>query len=184
MSLHPIEGYHVHTRTALQGLRQHIDTMRNMCRVQCFVFGCRLPAISRRNLSRLWRWWKTSMQAMYASPPVGALTATAGSLPSASTLAAVIMIGGVLLPIDSQAATAESPVARQMEGGEVSQNVPFMVLVCFGMISRSKTGAGRVSVEGGLRKSRRDLTHSRKMLPANDLGLSPVCLWLTMIALS
>lgn len=81
------------------------------------------------------------MPAIYASPPVGAFTATVGSLPSARTLVAVIRIGCMLLPIDSQAASAAGPVARQMDGGEVSQKVPFVVLTCLGMMSRSNTGA-------------------------------------------
>lgn len=41
MSLHPIKGHHVHARTAFQRLCQHIDAMRDVCRVQCRIFGCR-----------------------------------------------------------------------------------------------------------------------------------------------
>jgi hypothetical protein len=51
-------------------------------------------------------------------------------------------MGVMLLPTDSQAASAAAPVrARQMEGGSVSQNVPFVVRVCLEMLRRSKTGA-------------------------------------------
>jgi hypothetical protein len=51
-------------------------------------------------------------------------------------------MGVMLLPTDSQAASAATPVrARQMEGGSVSQNVPFVVRVYVGMVRRSKTGA-------------------------------------------
>lgn len=57
-------------------------------------------------------------------------------------------MGGMLLPIDSQAESAAAPIARQMEGGEVSQKVPFVVMVCLGITKRSKTGADGVSVGG------------------------------------
>jgi hypothetical protein len=51
-------------------------------------------------------------------------------------------MGVMLLPTDSQAESAAAPVrARQMEGGEVSQKVPFVVRVVLGMARRSKTGA-------------------------------------------
>jgi hypothetical protein len=96
------------------------------------------------------------MPAMYASPPVGALTATAGSLPSARILAAVMRIGATLLPIDSQAASAAAPVARHIEGGEVSQKVPFVVMMCFGIVKRSKTGADEGSVKEGNLEGRRN----------------------------
>lgn len=82
------------------------------------------------------------MPAMYASPPIGAFTATEGSLPRARTLAAVMVMGGILLPTDSHAASAAGPEARQMEGGDVSQKVPLVVRVCLGMVKRSNTGAG------------------------------------------
>lgn len=51
-------------------------------------------------------------------------------------------MGAMLLPMESQAASALAPVReRQMEGGEVFQKVPFVVFVSLGMLKRSKTGA-------------------------------------------
>lgn len=86
------------------------------------------------------------MPAMYASSPrlssLGTLTATEGSLPSARTSAVVMMMGTMLLPTDSQAASASAPArTRQMDGGSVSQSVPFVTFATFGMLKRSNTGA-------------------------------------------
>lgn len=83
---------------------------------------------------------------MYASESrltsAGAFTATDGSLPSAMTSEPLIMMGAMLLPIASQAASASSPVrVRQIEGGSVFQNVPLVVRVSFGILKRSNTGA-------------------------------------------
>jgi len=95
------------------------------------------------------------MPAMYASGPRlssgGALTAVEGSLPSARTSAAVIIMGAMLLPIASHAASASAPVrTRQIDGLSVSQNVPFVTRVSLGMLKRSNTGAGifRFNISG------------------------------------
>lgn len=54
-----------------------------------------------------------------------------------------MMMGWTVFPMESQAASASEPVrARQMDGGSVSQKVPFVVRVTFGMLKRSNTGAG------------------------------------------
>jgi hypothetical protein len=91
------------------------------------------------------------MPAMYASEPRlssrGALTAVEGSLPSARTSVVVIIMGAMLLPTASHAASASAPVrARQIEGGFVSQNVPLVTRVSLGMLKRSNTGAASVLV--------------------------------------
>lgn len=52
-----------------------------------------------------------------------------------------MVMGGTLLPIEAHAESAAGPLARQIEGGWVSQRVPLTVRVCLGMVKRSKTGA-------------------------------------------
>jgi hypothetical protein len=59
-------------------------------------------------------------------------------------------MGVILLPTDSQAASVAAPVrTRQIEGGSVSQKVPFVTIVCLGMVKRSKTGAA-ICISGSI----------------------------------
>ena len=60
----------------------------------------------------------------------------------ARTSSALIGIGGTVLPIRSHAASASSPIrALQIDGGFVSNRVPFVVRVILGMSNLSNTGA-------------------------------------------
>lgn len=65
-----------------------------------------------------------------------------GSLPSLRTSSDEMIMGWMLLPMEFQAASALAPVrTRQMDGGSVSQKVPFVVRESLGMLKRSSTGA-------------------------------------------
>ena len=96
-------------------------------------------------------------------------------------------MGWMLLPMASHAASASGPVrVRQMDGGSVSQNEPFVTRVCFGMLKRSNTGA----IFLGFKISKRSIgvwrerIYSMQMLPSSDLGRKIVLSsWMIIVSL-